>query len=63
MKTITIWLMRINLKIAKYKCAKTENSIIEHAYRDMIKNYENTIMFLKAQRHANYVSIKNKFNH
>ena len=60
MRTITIWFMILNLKIAKSKLTKEENSIIAHAYRDLIKSYENTIRFLKAQRHSSIVRLKNK---
>ena len=60
MRTITIWLMMLNLNIAQQRLAKEENLIIAHAYRDLIKSYENTILFLKAQRHSSIVRFKNK---
>ena len=61
MRTITIWLMRLNLKIAINKKQKEKNSIIEHAYRDLIKSYEDTIRFLEAQRHSSFVAFTNIF--
>ena len=50
MRTITIWLMIFNLERARVKLEKETNSIFRSAYKLMIKNYENTIMYLKEER-------------
>jgi ABC-type polysaccharide/polyol phosphate transport system ATPase subunit len=60
MKTITIWFMEIALKKAIETKEKETNSIIISAYENCIKNYSDTIMFLKAQRNARIGEIKNK---
>ena len=62
MRTITIWLMILNLKIAERKMSKEKNSIIKHAYEYAVNNYKNTIVYLKAQRHSSFVAFKNFFS-
>jgi hypothetical protein len=50
MKWITILLMKHALKKAIKKESKCDNSIIKSAYKNLIKNYKNTIMFLEADK-------------
>lgn len=45
-KKVTIILMKYALKRAKKKLESVDNSIIAHAYSDLIKSYENAILFL-----------------
>ena len=42
--------MKIILLKAKNDQFNTERTIVKQAYGNMIKNYEDTIMFLKANR-------------
>jgi hypothetical protein len=49
MKRITIWLMNYHLNRAKNYRNKLDNDIIIKAYDVLIKNYKDTIMFLKAE--------------
>lgn len=48
MTWITIKLMQLHLWLAKKKQAKQENDIVARAYNRLIKSYEDSIMFLKA---------------
>ena len=48
MKNITILLLKWNIKIAKKKQTKVKTSIVKGAYDNLIKSYNDTIMFLKA---------------
>jgi uncharacterized protein YozE (UPF0346 family) len=48
MRLIAIWVMRNRLKKAEKDKLKLDNSIVEKAYDNMIKNYKNTIMYLEA---------------
>jgi len=48
MRTIAIMIMKIMLKKAKKNRLVYDNTIVKQAYDEMIKNYEDTIMFLKA---------------
>jgi len=48
MKWITIQLMRYQLKKAERQQDQEEHDIIARAYRDLIKSYETTILFLEA---------------
>lgn len=50
MRWITIKLMEYSLRLAIKKQEKETNSIFKSAYKNLIKNYEDTIMFLKAER-------------
>lgn len=47
MKWLTIQLMKYNLNVVIKKQAKVDNSIVRGAYNNVIKNYKDTIMFLK----------------
>lgn len=47
-KRITLLLMKYNLKVAKKRVSKEENTIMKRAFSDLIKSYETTIMFLEA---------------
>lgn len=48
MRLIAIMVMKIMLKRAKNELSACDNSIVKQAYTHMIKNYEDTIMFLEA---------------
>ena len=48
MSWIAIIIMKMMLKKAKTNKFKCNNTIVKQAYDNMIKNYEHTIMFLKA---------------
>ena len=48
MKIITIKLMQFQLQRAKKQQVKEKNSIVVKAYSKLIRNYENTIMYLKS---------------
>jgi hypothetical protein len=48
MRLIAIWIMKNRLKKAEKDRLKLNNSIVERAYDNMIKNYKNTIMYLEA---------------
>jgi hypothetical protein len=48
MKWITIKLMKLQLKIVSKQLKTKENEIIAKAYRHMIENYKNTIMYLES---------------
>jgi len=48
MTWITIKLLQLHLWLAKKKQAKQKNDIIARAYDMLIKSYEDSIMFLKA---------------
>jgi hypothetical protein len=48
MRLIAIWVMRNRLKKAEKDKLKLDNSIVEKAYDNIIKNYKNTIMYLEA---------------
>jgi hypothetical protein len=50
MKTIAILIMKMMLTKAKNDRFDCDNTIVKRAYDNMIKNYEDTIMFLKAKR-------------
>jgi hypothetical protein len=47
MNWITIKLMQYQLKKAKRQLSKQKHSFIKRAFGDMVKCYENTIIFLK----------------
>ena len=49
MKRLTIWLMNYHLNRAKTYRNKLDNIIVIKAYDHAVKNYEDTIMFLKAE--------------
>jgi hypothetical protein len=48
MRWIAIMIMKMMLTKAKNDKFDCDNTIVKSAYDNMIKNYENTIMFLKA---------------
>jgi len=48
MTWITIKLMQLHLWLAKKKQEKQENNIVARAYDRLIKSYEDSIRFLKA---------------
>ena len=50
MRTIAILIMKMMLTKAKNDKAAQNNSIVKQAFDSMIQNYEDTIMFLKADR-------------
>ncbi len=50
MDWITIKLMEYQLKKAKRQKSKAKESFVESAYLNLITNYKNTIMYLKANR-------------
>ena len=50
MRTIAILIMKMMLTKARNDKAEKHDSIIIKGYDVMIKNYEDTIMFLKANR-------------
>lgn len=52
--------MEIALKKAIETKEKETNDIIIRAFENCIKNYSDTIMFLKAERNARIDKIKNK---
>ena len=47
-RTLAILIMKYMLKKVKKRAAKLDNLIVLRAYSDMIKSYEVTISFLKA---------------
>ena len=49
MRTITIFLMKIMLNRAN-RNRIGKDDIVQRAYDNMIKNYENTIMYLNVNR-------------
>jgi len=51
MDWITIKLMEYQLKKAERQKSKARESFMESAYFNLITNYKNTIMYLKANRH------------
>lgn len=50
MRLIAIIVMKIMLTKAKNDKFDCDNRIVRQAYDNMIKNYEDTIMFLKANK-------------
>ncbi len=50
MRTIAIMVMKLMLTKAKNDRFRCDNTIVKGAYSNMIKNYEDTIMFLEANR-------------
>lgn len=50
MRLIAVIIMKMMLTKAKNDRFACDNTIVKRAYDDMIENYENTIMFLKANR-------------
>ncbi len=50
MRLIAIMIMQMMLTKAKNDRFDCDNEIVKQAFDNMIKNYENTIMFLKANR-------------
>jgi len=60
MRLIAIIIMKIMLIRAKKDMFACDNRIIKKAYSNMIKNYENTIMFLKADMKKDKIRIFNK---
>ena len=50
MDWITIKLMEYQLKKAKKQQSKARESFVYAAYLNLITNYKNTIMYLKANR-------------
>jgi hypothetical protein len=50
MRWIATIIMKMILQKAKNDQFDTKHTIVKQAYEKMIKNYENTIMFLKADR-------------
>ena len=48
MRLIAIMIMKMMLTKAKNDKFDHDDGIVKQAYDDMIKNYEDTIMFLKA---------------
>ena len=50
MRLIAVMIMKMMLMKAKNDWFACDNTIVKQAYDNMIKNYEDTIMFLKANR-------------
>jgi hypothetical protein len=50
MRLIAVIIMKMMLTKAKNDRFACDNTIVKQAYDNMIKNYEDTIMFLKANR-------------
>lgn len=50
MRLIAVIIMKMILTKAKNDRFACDNTIVKRAYDNMIKNYEDTIMFLKANR-------------
>ena len=50
MRWIATIIMKMMLTKAKNDQFDTEHTVVKQAYGNMIKNYEDTIMFLKANR-------------
>ncbi len=50
MRLIAVIIMKMMLQKAKNDKYDCKHSIIKQAYDNMIKNYEDTIMFLNADR-------------
>lgn len=50
MRLIAIMIMKIMLRKARKNKRDCNNSIVTHAYDVLIQNYEDTIMFLKANK-------------
>lgn len=48
MKWITIKLMKLQLKLVSKELKNEDNVVIANAYKNMIKNYKNTIMYLES---------------
>ena len=55
MKKLTVWLMKRNLKNAIKKHENETNTIVKSAYANLVKNYEDTIMYLEAEIASNKV--------
>ena len=49
-RLIAIWIMKNRLKEAKEAQKKLDNTIVIQAYDNMIKNFKDTVMFLKAHK-------------
>ena len=50
MRLIAIWIMKNRLKKAQKNQAKTDNKTVKRAYNRLIESYEDTIMFLEAEK-------------
>lgn len=48
-KRILLWLMIIHVKNLKKERDKQKNRVVVNAYDVIIKNYEDTILFLRAE--------------
>jgi hypothetical protein len=46
----TLIMMKYMLSRVKKKHETCDNDIVQHAYRNIIKNYEDTILYLNAMR-------------
>ena len=49
-RLIAIWIMKNRLKEAKEAQKKLDNTIVIQTYDNMIKNFKDTVMFLKAHK-------------